>query len=118
MTLFIGRDLSCRRGERLVFCELSFALEPGDALVLTGPNGSGKSSLLRVMAGLLPPVAGMLAWDGAALAEDTASHRARLHFIGHQDAVKPVLTVAETVAFWGGLRNGDAASALAALDRF
>ncbi len=118
MTLFTGRDLTCRRGERLVFCDLSFALGPGDALVLTGPNGSGKSSLLRVMAGLLPPRGGTLAWDGSPIAADFASHRARLHFIGHQDAVKPVLTVLETVKFWGGLRDGDTASAEAALDRF
>jgi heme exporter protein A len=118
MTLFSGRDLACRRGERLVFRDLSFALGAGEALVLTGPNGSGKSSLLRVMAGLLPPLAGTLAWDGGAVADDPSSHRARLHFIGHQDAVKPVLTVGETVGFWGGLRGGDAASAQTALDRF
>jgi heme exporter protein A len=118
MTLFTGRDLSCRRGERLVFRDLSFALSPGDALLLTGPNGSGKSSLLRIMAGLLPPLAGRLAWDDAEVAEDAASHRARLHFISHQDAVKPVLTVLETVGFWGGLHGGDALSARIALDRF
>ena len=118
MTLFTGRDLICRRGARLVFRDLSFALGAGDALVLTGPNGSGKSSLLRVMAGLLPPLAGTLAWNGSAVAEDSAAHRARLHFVGHLDAVKPVLTVLETARFWGGLRGGDAASAEAALDRF
>jgi heme exporter protein A len=118
MTLFTGRDLTCRRGERLIFRDLSFALGAGDALVLTGPNGSGKSSLLRVMAGLLPPHAGSLAWNGGAIAEDRAAHRARLHFVGHQDAIKPVLTVLETVHFWGGLRGGGTSAADAALHRF
>lgn len=117
MTLFIGRDLACRRGERLVFRGLSFALGPGDALLLTGPNGSGKSSLLRLMAGLLPPLSGALSWDGSPVGDDPARHRARLQFIGHQDAVKPVLTVLETVTFWAGLRGAGAASAQAALDR-
>ena len=110
-TGFVGRDLACRRGERLVFAGLGFALPSGGGLVLTGPNGSGKSSLLRLMAGLTPPEAGDLAWDGIALSEDLAVHRARLHFIGHQDAVKPVLTVAETLAFWAGMRGGGAAAA-------
>src|SRR5882762_3414215 len=107
MTRFAGRDLACRRGERRVFAGLGFALAAGDALLLTGPNGSGKSSLLRVMAGLLPPFSGRLEWDGAAITRDPASHRERLHFVGHQDAVKPVLTALETVTFWGGVRGGD-----------
>src|SRR5262249_11859355 len=86
---FSGRELACRRGERLVFSGLSFALPPGGALVLTGPNGSGKSSLLRLMAGLIRPDAGALSWDGIPVSNDPVAHRARLHFIGHQDAVKP-----------------------------
>ena len=113
---FAGIGLACRRGERLVFAGLSFAVMPGGAVVLTGPNGSGKSSLLRLMAGLPPPETGMLAWDGTPVREDPAAHRARLHFIGHQDAVKPVLTVAETVAFWAGMRGGG--DPAAALERF
>jgi heme exporter protein A len=116
MTLFSGADLACRRGERLVFRGLSFALAAGDALLLTGPNGSGKSSLLRLLAGLLPPHGGILAWDGTAIARDPAAHRQRLHFIGHLDAVKPVLTVREAVSFWGGMRGANAAEV--ALTRF
>ena len=113
---FAGRDLACRRGERLVFAGLGFTVTPGGALALTGPNGSGKSSLLRLMAGLTPPEAGVLGWDGAAVREDAAAHRARLHLIGHQDAVKPVLSVAETLAFWAGMRGGKAVAP--ALERF
>src|SRR6185312_7906971 len=110
---FSGRSLACRRGERLVFAGLDFVVPPGGALVLTGPNGSGKSSLLRLMAGLTPPEAGLLGWDGVPLRQDPAAHRARLHFIGHHDAVKPVLTVAETLAFWAGMRgSGDITAAL------
>jgi heme exporter protein A len=115
---FAGRGLACRRGERLVFQDLDFALEPGGALLLTGPNGSGKSSLLRMMAGLTPPLRGALAWDGAAISEDPAAHRERLHFVGHQDALKPVLTVAETLAFAAALRDAPSDRVTAALERF
>ena len=109
--VFTARGLACRRGERLVFAGLAFALPPGGALVLTGPNGSGKSSLLRLMAGLSRPEAGALAWDGMAVSDDPAAHRARLHFIGHQDAVKPALAVGETLRFWAGMHGGAAVAA-------
>src|SRR5690606_164570 len=48
-------DLACRRGERLLFRGLSFALGAGEALQVAGPNGTGKSSLIRILAGLLRP---------------------------------------------------------------
>ena len=101
----IAEDLACRRGERLVFAGLSFRLPPGGALVLTGANGSGKTSLLRLLAGLLAPAAGRLSWGGAAIARDVAEHRTRLHYVGHQDGVKPGLTPRETLAFWAALRG-------------
>ena len=104
--LFAGRGLDCVRGDRAVFSGLDFALAAGEALVLTGPNGSGKSSLLRIMAGLLPPAAGAVEWRGADIARDRDSHAARLHFVGHLDAVKPALTVAGNLRFWARLRAG------------
>lgn len=114
-----AHDLACLRGERLVFKRLSFAVPAGGALLLVGPNGSGKSSLLRVLAGLLPPAAGALHWDGAPVAAET--HRRRLLYVGHQEAVKPWMTVAENLAFWMRLAGaaGPPAPALArlALDR-
>jgi heme exporter protein A len=115
---FEGRGLVCRRGERLVFEALDFSVAPGGALLLTGPNGSGKSSLLRLMAGLTPPLAGALAWDRAAVAGDLGAHRARVHFIGHQDALKPVLTVAETLAFSAALREVSGDRVAPALEAF
>jgi heme exporter protein A len=122
MSLFQGRSLTCVRGERRVFQDLAFSLPSGGALVLSGANGSGKSSLLRLMAGLLRPAAGELLWDGRPVGEDAEAHRARLHYLGHLDAVKPVLTLAENLAFWAHLRMASGggsprlADALAAFD--
>jgi heme exporter protein A len=112
------RDLACLRGERLVFKGVSFALGAGEALRLTGPNGSGKSSLLRLLAGLGRPEAGTIAWNGAAVSEDPDAHRARLLFLGHQDAVKPWLTAQENLAFWAALHGATAAAVAPALARF
>jgi heme exporter protein A len=118
MSLFNGRRLTCVRGGRTVFADLDFAVSDGEALVLRGPNGSGKSSLLRLMAGLLPPAEGDVAWDGDAIGEDREAHGARLHYVGHLDAVKPALTVAENLSIWVVLRGADRSGVEAALARF
>ncbi len=101
-TMFEGRELSCIRGERLIFAGLSFRLRPGEALLVTGRNGAGKSSLLRLMAGLLPTFAGQLLWNGMALS-DPEPFRADMRYLGHLDAVKPALTVEENLSFWSAL---------------
>ncbi len=104
MTTFSGKDLVCVRGERMVFSGLDFAIEPGGALLLVGPNGSGKSSLLRLMCGLLRPAGGVIAWGGEDIREDPEAHNARMRYVGHYDAIKPVLTVAENLSFWSALQ--------------
>ena len=118
----VAEDLACQRGERLVFAGLSFCLPPGGALVLIGANGSGKTSLLRLLAGLIGPAAGRLAWGETPIAEDVAEHRARLHYVGHQDGVKPGLTPRESLVFWAALRGRevrrDAPMLAAALSAF
>ncbi|MDG3440176.1 heme ABC exporter ATP-binding protein CcmA [Nitrospirillum amazonense] len=114
--LFTGRDLLCLRGGRLVFQDLDFQLAAGGCLTLVGPNGSGKSTLLRLMAGLLKPLRGTIAWNGVALGQDPEAHRARLHYVGHLDAVKASFTCREMLAFWAGLRGGVGVDA--ALDAF
>lgn len=114
MTGIEAQDLACRRGEQLVFAGVGFRVTTGEALVLTGANGAGKSSLLRLLAGLLPPVAGRVLWDGADALGDLAAHAARLRYLGPGDAVKPSLTVAENLGLDAALRGGSVAVALAA----
>jgi heme exporter protein A len=92
-----GRDLACIRGGRDVFSGLSFSLGDGEALLVTGRNGAGKSSLLRMMAGLLRAAGGSLVLTGGD-PERTIAEQA--HYLGHQDALKPSLTVAENLTFW------------------
>lgn len=102
---FCGRSVTCFRGERFVFEALDFAIEAGSALILKGPNGTGKSSLIRIMAGLLDLFDGTLDWNDEPVARAREEHCARLHYVGFQDAIKPVLTVRENLAFWTGLRG-------------
>ena len=98
-------DLACIRGGRQVFRNVSFALDEGAALVVSGPNGAGKSSLLRLVAGLIGPSQGRLALEGG---DPELTIGEQSHYLGHQDALKPALSVHENLAFWTDfLRAGD-----------
>src|SRR3979490_700043 len=105
MMRLVGSNLACVRGGRQVFRNLSFALGAGEALVVTGPNGVGKSSLLRLIAGLVRPAQGLIALEGGD-SELTVGEQA--HYLGHQDALKPSLTVTENLAFWADFLGGSA----------
>ncbi|MBI1260389.1 MAG: heme ABC exporter ATP-binding protein CcmA [Rhizobiales bacterium] len=107
-------DLACERGARRVFDGLSLSLEGGEALVLTGPNGVGKSSLLRQIAGLVEVSSGSIS---LAPADEDHPMAARLHYVGHLDALKPAMSVHETARFWADFYGG-AADVMPALDAF
>jgi heme exporter protein A len=90
-------------------------VDAGEALLVTGPNGAGKSSLLRMVAGLLRPQQGRLEFEGCD-SELTLGEQA--HYLGHQDALKPSLSVRENLGFWTALLGGKGSQidlALAAL---
>lgn len=99
----IGENLACERGERVVFEGVNFSVSRGDLLVLIGRNGAGKTSLLRMIAGLNEPVAGRLQLDGGHADLTIGQHA---HFVAHQSALKPSLTVKENLAFWADFLGG------------
>jgi heme exporter protein A len=108
-------ELSCRRGGRDVFTGLSFAVSAGEALTVTGRNGAGKSSLLRTIAGLLHSAQGRLTLEDG---DPELSIGEQAHYLGHQDAIKPSLSVAENLGFWAnffGAASGDVTAPLAAV---
>jgi heme exporter protein A len=94
----VVEGLSAKRGEDLIFHDISFVLSAGQALVVTGPNGSGKSTLLRVLAGLLTAESGKVRLGG--VSSDIGHPREFCHYLGHRNAMKRELTVAENLSFW------------------
>jgi heme exporter protein A len=95
-----GVGLACHRGGRHVFAGVSFTVASGEALVVTGRNGAGKSSLLRGLAGLVRLAEGRLTLDGG---DPELSIGEQAHYLGHQDALKGSLSVAENLQFWASL---------------
>ena len=61
-TLLTLRDVSLGYDGRVVLEHLSFTVECGECLALVGPNGAGKTTLLRGILGLIPELAGQIAY--------------------------------------------------------
>ncbi len=112
--------VSCIRGGRLVLDRLSFTCDAATPLVVRGPNGAGKSTLLRLIAGLATLSHGKLGLTGRQIVDEGGVNLDQVHYVGHADGVKSVLSVRENLSFWSALLGADGSfSALErALDAF
>ena len=91
-----ARGLSVRRGHRLVVREVALAVRAGEAVALVGPNAAGKSTLVRALAGLLPPAAGEVRLHGRPLAASGRDAMARaIALVTADDGPPATLTVEE-----------------------
>ena len=107
-------SLAVSRGARTLFEGLSFALGAGELLTLEGANGAGKTSLIRAVAGFLIPQAGTIRFEG----QDADDARAEaIHYLGHQDGLKPARTAWEELCFQAEWCGGTRESARAAAER-
>jgi heme exporter protein A len=105
--LLVVDALTVERGGRTVLSNLSFALAPGEAILVRGRNGAGKSTLLRALAGLLPFQGGRVHAPGAD--EETRAPET-IHYLGYEDALKPALSVGENLEFWAAMLAGPGAA--------
>jgi heme exporter protein A len=107
-----SKNLTGIRGGRVLFRDLSFRVEAGRALCVEGANGAGKTSLLRMLAGFLAPASGTIRFGDAGDGEERGK---RVGWLGHHDAVKPQMSVRETLAFFARLYDGEMGDALDAV---
>jgi heme exporter protein A len=94
------RGLACQRGSRRLFNDVDLDVHAGEVVWVTGRNGRGKTSLLRLVAGIAAPERGQIRF-GDELCENPQSLPlfAQSVFIGHANALKDDLTVAEALSF-------------------
>jgi len=95
--MLLANGLECVRGERRLFREVGFELDPGTLLHVQGRNGSGKTSLLRMICGLLAPAAGDIQWNGTDIRTLAEAYRGELFYLGHHNAIKDDLTATENL---------------------
>jgi heme exporter protein A len=102
--MLIFEELACAYNSKVIFANLSAAIQPSSSILLTGANGSGKTSLLKMVAGLQEPWAGRVSWGDYDSVRDAVMHgEIAVNYLGHDLAVKEDLTVLENVYYWAEL---------------
>ncbi len=92
-------QLSCIRGDRTLFSDLSFTLSPGQLLHVKGPNGSGKTTLFRAICGLFLPQQGNILWNNENIKSLDEDYRREFLYLGHQNGIKDDLNGVENLTF-------------------
>ena len=97
-------SLPIERGGVEVCAPVSFEMGSGEAVFLKGSNGSGKTTALRTLAGV----------QGESLLSE---YNLKTHYVGHQNALMPELTVVENLSHWAELTDasGSVGAALEAM---
>ncbi len=96
------RHLDFRRGERVIFADLSLTIPRGRITAIMGPSGTGKTTLLRLLGGQLLPDGGRIEVDGLNVPElgrrELYALRKRLGMLFQNGALLTDLDVYENVA--------------------
>jgi len=101
--VLVVEGLSKRYGWKTALDGVSFAVDPGECLLILGPNGAGKTTLLRLLAGLLRPTAGTISWFGLVGMGVPLGIRRQLGVVMHRTMLDPELTVAENLRYYARL---------------
>lgn len=95
--MLIVSNLECARGDRTLFSQLNFQVEPEDLLLVHGQNGSGKTTLLRTLCGLVLPVMGEVYWQGNEIRKFGEDYFKDLLYLGHHAALKEEFSALENL---------------------
>tara|TARA_B100001029_G_C14972103_1_gene400853 strand:+ start:357 stop:980 length:624 start_codon:yes stop_codon:yes gene_type:complete len=101
--MILASNISCKRGNNLIFENLNFKIEDGVATIISGKNGSGKTSLLRILANLLKPKKGDIIWKGKSIYKNIDEYHKELTYIADINCSKENLSVYENMKFWKNL---------------
>lgn len=100
MAVLSVTNLSVTKRDRLLFDNLSFAVEQRGLLYIKGQNGAGKTSLLRVLAGLVSADCGEVSFAGQNIQSDREAYHRELVYFGHKLGINLTLTAIENLTYW------------------
>ncbi|MFL5268693.1 MAG: ABC transporter ATP-binding protein [Stellaceae bacterium] len=105
-----------RYGPRPAVRSVSFAIEEGEVVGLLGPNGSGKSTILRVLAGYLPPSGGSVRLAGIDMAADSLAARKQIGYVPEDAPLYDSMRVGEFLNFMASIKGVTSRSVPRAVD--
>ena len=113
----VEKKVESPAGELTILSDVSFAVEPGEALAIVGSSGSGKSTLLHVLGTLDRATSGKVYFEGqdlSALNEAQAAHfrNKELGFVFQFHHLLPEFTTVENVAMQAIIAGTPKAKAL------
>ena len=100
LTVISVTNLSVVKRDRLLFENLSFAVEQGTLLYVKGQNGAGKTSLLRVVAGLVDADSGDVYFCEQNIKDCRENYHQDLVYFGHKLGINLTLSALENLQFW------------------
>ena len=96
-------NLSFRRGDRIIYDNISLTIRRGHITAIMGPSGTGKTTLLRLIGGQLVPDQGQVLLDGQDMSKMSRQQlfqaRSRMGMLFQSGALFTDMSVYENVAF-------------------
>ncbi len=92
------KDITIHYGRRPVVRDLNLDVRDGEMVALLGPSGAGKTTILKVVAGLLPPHRGAIIIDGQSVTARPPEKR-DVVMVFQKPLLFPFMNVAQNIAF-------------------
>ena len=83
---------------------VSFTVAAGQLVAIVGPSGAGKTTLLEAIAGVVPPTAGSVRFDGIDVHANLGTFRSRLGYVPQDDIIHADLPLVRTLRYAARLR--------------
>lgn len=92
-------------GRRTAVRGVSFSIQQGEVVGLLGPNGSGKSTIIRILAGYLPPSGGAAWIQGLDVADEPLAIRRDIGYVPEDAPIYDSMRVGEFLRFMAEIKG-------------